>query len=103
MTKMSEKSKIENDAVSHVQNAARKDRERILLQDRVDRTYADEMRRTERALEWQRSPTRVTARRTGSVLRVLYYTALAILTPFTMGLVLIPHFVIKKLFFDKRG
>lgn len=98
-----ERRRTQQEALRLAREAGQQDRERILLQDRVDRAYADEMRRTQQALEWQRDPMRVTARRTGGVFRILYYTALVVLTPLTLGIVLIPHFVIKKLIFDKRG
>lgn len=102
MSKEEELRNTQQEALRLVRNAARQDRERILFQDRVDRAYADEVRRTRRALEWQRDPMRVTARKTGGVVRILYYIALVILIPLTLGIVLIPHFFIKKLIFDKR-
>lgn len=93
----------EEEALRIVRENARRERERVLFQDKVDRLHADEARRTQKALDWQRSPSRIVARRTGGVVKVVYYALLVILVPLSLGAVLIPHFAIKRLFFDKRG
>lgn len=97
------KRKTEEEALRIIRDNAQRDRERILLQDRLDRAHADEIRRTEKALEWQRAPSRVLSRKSGRVIRFLYYAILIVLTPLSLGIVLIAHFAVKKLFFDKRG
>jgi len=96
-------SKEEKEAMRRVREAAQKDRERILMQDRVDQTHAEEMRRTETALAWQRNPRGVIARRSSGPLRVLYYILLTILTIATVGVALVVHVIVKKLFFDKKS
>lgn len=95
------KSKQAREAVHSIYVEAARDRERALLQDRIDQTYEKEARKTEKAREWQRAPGQVTARRTGKVLKFLYYAALILSIPFFMGIPLIAHVIIRKKFYGK--
>lgn len=75
------------EALRITRDNARRDRERVLLQDRVDRTYADELRRTDAALDWQRNKQQ-------KICHALYWAIMAPLCVLSLGVFYLFHLLI---------